>query len=194
MDKRGVSRFTLIGQRDLIVVSMLSVACFLIDASLGLVLIPLIPIPLVGGLLSCFFEAVLTFISMYTVPRVGGPMVFATLWLAMASITPSFGPPGPWKILIGVGLGLTAEILLLVIGRSPMAYVIGITVAFSLSIPTTYAAWVLFGIPSSQQLRSYIPLLTGLYAIIAAAGAYVGSRLYESRFSRYPVIASIRRG
>jgi len=171
---------------------MLSVACFLVDSSIGLVLIPFIPIPLVGGLASAFFEAALLYICANIVPRLGAATILATIWLAMATVTPSFGPPGAYKIVIGVALGISAELVLVVLGRRPFAYMIAIAVAFALSIPITYYAWVRVGIPDADKLRGYILYLMSIYVLIGIVGCFAGKKFFDARLLKYPTIMRIR--
>lgn len=179
-------------RQDTIVICVVVMMSFAVENTIGLLLLPILGIPLVGGLLSAIIDALLIFLGSYLVPRRGTALLFATLLLLLSTLTPSFGPPGPYKILIGAGLGLTCEVLLLLLGRKAWAYVITIAIAFGLSIPMTYAAWVAFGIPGIEQLRSKLMLFTALYAILGAIGASFGVALYRLRLSRHEAIRRIR--
>jgi len=180
-------------RQDTIVICVVVVMSFAVENTIGLVLLPILGIPLVGGLLSAVVDALLIFLGSYLVPRRGTALLFATLLLLLSTLTPSFGPPGPYKILIGIGLGLTCEILLIFLGRKPWSYVITIAIAFGLSIPMTYAAWVAFGIPGIELLQSKLPLFTILYAALGAIGASAGVALFRFRLDRHEAIRRIRR-
>lgn len=182
------------GLRDVVAIAMLSVASFLIETTLGLFLLPLIPIPLVGGFASGFFDAILIFTAIFLVPRRGAPLLFAVLLLTMSTITPSFGPVGAYKILIGIGLGLAIELLLMLIGRSIKAYVVATALGFGGSIPMTYFAWVWFKIPGPEDLQPLLLWLTLAYVALGAAGALAGAWIYTRRLSRYPSVVALREG
>jgi hypothetical protein len=190
LQKEGAPRW--LTRQDTIVICVVVMMSFAVENTIGLLLLPLLGIPLVGGLLSAVIDALLIFLGSYLVPRRGTALLFATLLLLLSTLTPSFGPPGPYKILIGVGLGLTCEILLVVLGRKAWSYVVTIAIAFGLSIPMTYAAWAAFDIPGIEQLRSKLPLFTALYAILGAIGASLGVALYRFRLDRHEAIRRIR--
>jgi hypothetical protein len=179
---------------DIIAIAMMSLASFLVETTLGLVLLPFIPFPLMGGLLSGFFDAILIFTANYLVPRKGAPFIFAVLLLTMSTVTPSFGPVGAYKILIGVGLGLTIEILLSIIGRSGPAGIVAVAVAFGGSIPMTYFAWRHYGIPGVNELRPVIFYLTPIYAALGGVGAAAGLWIYNHRLSRHSIVKRLREG
>ena len=180
--------------RDVIAVALVTVASFVVETTLGLFLIPLVSIPLVGGLLSGFFDAIIMFTGAYLVPRRGSALLFGVLLLTMSTVTPSFGPPSPWKILIGFGIGIPIEVMLLIVGRSVPAYVSAIAVAFGLSIPMTYLVWVRFGIPGADKLKPYLLVFSIVYAVLGAIGAGAGAWLFNTRLSRYSSIKKLRQG
>jgi hypothetical protein len=181
-----------INSRDAIAIALMSVASFVIETTLGLVLLPFIPFPLMGGLLSAFFDSILIFTAIFLVPRLGAPLLFGVLLLTMSTVTPSFGPIGAYKVLIGIGLGVALEVLLLVLGRGKSAYVVATAVGFGLSIPMTYLAWVHFGIPGADELKPVVPMLTAAYTIIGAIGASVAAWIYTTRLSRYEAVRRLR--
>jgi len=183
-----------INLRDAVALAMMSAVSFILETTLGLVLLPFIPFPLMGGLLSGFFDAVLIFTANFIVPRRGGASLFAILLLTMSTVTPSFGPVGAYKIFIGAALGLTLDLLLLIIGRSATAYVIATSVAFSGSIPITYLAWKYFGVPGIDRLLPLLLWLTLAYALLGAVGALAGHKLYRSRLERHDVVRRLRAG
>jgi hypothetical protein len=180
--------------RDSVALAMMSLASFLIETTLGLLLLPFIPFPLMGGLLSGFLDGTLIFLANYMVPRRGGAMLFAVLLLTMSTITPSFGPIGAYKVLIGFGLGLVLEILLLIIGRSATSYIVAVAVAFGLSIPMTFEAWKYFGIPGASQLKPALPWITLAYTVLGAIAALFGSYLYNTRLKKHMKIRKLREG
>ncbi len=179
---------------DAVAIAMMSLASFLIETTLGLLILPFIGIPLMGGLVSAVLDGALMFIAYYLVPRRGQPLLFAILLLTMSTVTPSFGPVGWYKIFIGVGLGLTIELLLLIIGRNAVTGIIATAIAFGLSIPMTYFAWVRFNIPGIDTLRPYLVRLSLVYTVLGAIGASLGYWIYKTRLSRHSAIVRLREG
>lgn len=195
IDSRSVEATThWITLQDTTVICVTVMMSFVVENTLGLILLPILGIPLVGGLASSFFDALLIFLGTYLVPRRGAALLFSLLLLSLSIITPSFGPPGVYKLLIGLGLGIVCEILLLLLGRKAWSYIVTIAIAFALSIPITYAAWKAFGIPGIETLRPKLVLFMIVYAALGAIGSSVGAVLYNSRLRRHEPIQRIRRG
>jgi hypothetical protein len=183
-----------VNTRDLLFVAMLATLSFVIENSLGLILIPLVSgVPLIGGTLSALPDAMIVFLGAYLVPRRGAILLFATLLLTLSTVTPSFGPPGIYKIVIGLGLGIIFEMLLLVSRKTPM-YIFATAVVFAASVPVTYVAWTMFKLPGVEYLRPRIPFLVGVYFVEGGLGSWLGWLLYEKRLSRLRAIQRIRGG
>lgn len=178
---------------DVITICVMCVGSFLIETTLGLAILPLISIPLMGGLVSGFFDAGLIFIAIYLVPRRGAAFLFAVLLLSLSTVTPSFGPVGLYKIWIGVGLGLTSEMILM-ISRRPIAIMLAIAIAFALSIPVTYFAWVTYGIPGAEELRPALVWLAGIYAVLGFVGSAAGYAIFKNFLIKHRVVVRIRSG
>lgn len=183
-----------INMRDCLALAMLVMGSFAIETTLGLIITPLSPIPLLGGLVSGLFDAVLIFLAVYLVPRIGAPIFFATILLALSTVTPSFGPVGAYKIVIGIALGATIELLLLIIGRTAVSYMIAVATSFALSIPFTVWAWKWFGIAGADRLESIMVVISGVYFILGFAGAYFGYVIYKKRLVSHPAVCRLRDG
>lgn len=184
-----------ISPKDAVAIGMLASVSFLVEISLGLILTPVISgIPLIGGTLSAVPDAAVVFLGAYLVPRRGGITLFALILLTLSTITPSFGPPGLYKIFIGLALGLIFEAVLLLGRRHTWSYFVGTSLAFAASIPVTYWAWKVFGLPGVEALAPRIPLLMAIYATLALFGAWLGRVVYERRLRHIPAIERLRSG
>ncbi|HWZ44756.1 MAG TPA: hypothetical protein VNW97_14870 [Candidatus Saccharimonadales bacterium] len=188
----GRSRIGWINLKDSVFIAVLAGLSFIVENSLGLILLPLTSsIPLIGGTLSAIPDGAIIFLGAYLVPRRGAIFLFAIILLSLSIVTPGFGPPGIYKIVIGVALGLLFEILLLV-RDTTAAHIIITGVVFSASIPVTYFAWVWFGLPGVTLLRPKLPILMGIYLIEGILGALLGNYLYRSRLSQLSAVRRIR--
>ena len=183
-----------IDTRDAVVLAMFSVLSFLIETTLGLILYAFSAIPLAGGMVSGIFDAILIFLGVFLVPRRGAALLFSLLLLTMSTVTPSFGPPGLYKVAIGVGLGAAIEVVLMIVGRSIKAYVFATGLAFALSIPMTFWAWQWFGIPGASELRKMLLTFTGVYFAIGCVGATIGAGIYRGRLQKHKMILDLREG
>lgn len=191
-DSTPPARISWISRKDSVFLAIIAGLSFILENSIGLVLLPLASsIPLVGGTLSAIPDAAIIFLGAYLVPRRGSVFLFATILFTLSIVTPSFGPPGFYKPLIGMALGAIFEILLM-INRSTGFYVFAVGLAFSLSVPMTYLAWTLFGLPGVSILRPRLPLLMGIYFVEGLIGGLLGSLLYKTRLAKMDSVQKMR--
>jgi len=186
-------------KRDLIAVCLMAFASFVVETTLGLVLQPILVKlfgPLTGGLVSAIPDAIIVFLGIYLVPRLGSPTLFATLLLFLSSVTTSFGPPGLYKVAIGIGLGVTLDLWLLIFGRKKFSYILAVAFGFALSIWATYLAWGLFNVNQGKQLqdalRPHLWFLTVIYFLLGLVGASIGAWFFEKRLRRFSAIQELR--
>lgn len=181
-----------ITRKDSVFIAIVAGLSLILENSIGLVLLPLASsIPLVGGTLSAIPDAAIIFLGAYLVPRRGSVLLFAAILFTLSIVTPSFGPPGFYKIFIGLALGGIFELLLL-INRSTAFYIFSAGLAFSLSVPMTYLAWTLFGLPGVATLGPRLPLLMGIYFVEGTLGGLLGSFLYKTRLSKMAAVRKMR--
>jgi hypothetical protein len=193
--------FAFIKPQDILAIAVMAILSFGIDTTVGLVLQPVLVAhlgPLTGGLVSAIPNAVVIFLGVYLIPRIGGPTLYALIFLTLTTFTASFGPPGIYKIAIGLLLGLTFEVVVIVGRRGDIAYFVAVALAFGLSVDFTYLSWQVFGVASAHnsqvQLRPLLPMLTGVYALLGLLGSWIAYVIYQHRLARYRVIQQLRAG
>lgn len=181
-----------ISRKDSVFIAIIAGLSFILENSIGLALLPLASsIPLVGGTLSAIPDAAIIFLGAYLIPRRGAVLLFAGILFTLSVVTPSFGPPGFYKIFIGLALGGIFELMLL-FNRSTVFYILSAGLAFSASVPMTYLAWTLFGLPGVGTLKSKLPLLMAIYFVEGILGALLGSFLFKTRLSRMAAVQKMR--
>ncbi len=181
-----------ITRKDSLFIAIIAGLSFILENSLGLILFPLASsVPLIGGTLSAIPDAIIIFLGAYLVPRRGAVLLFATLLLTLSIVTPSFGPPGFYKVFIGIALGGVFEVVLL-FNRSTALYIVATGIAFSLSVPVVFLAWTYMGLPSVALLKRRLPLLMAIYFVEGLVGALIGNFIYQSRLSKMAAVQRMR--
>lgn len=186
---------TVIDQGDVLALVLMSLISFVIQNTIGLFLLPLVSIPLVGGFISGWVDAIVIFLAIYIVPRRGACLLFAMLILTLSTVTPSFGPPGWYKILIGLMLGGAMELTRELVGRATaLGNIAAVVVAFALSVPCTYLAWNWFGPPGADLVLGAIAWMPAVYAVIGLVGSWLGLKVYHTRLEKVGAVRAIRAG
>lgn len=181
-----------INRKDSVFIAIVAGLSFILENSLGLILFPLASsVPLIGGTLSAIPDATIIFLGAYLVPRRGAVLLFSTLLLTLSIVTPSFGPPGFYKVFIGVALGGVFELVLL-FNRSTGVYIVATGLAFSLSVPVVFLVWTYMGLPSVALLKTRLPLLMAIYFVEGLIGALIGNFIYKTRLSKMVAVQRMR--
>jgi hypothetical protein len=181
-----------ISRKDSVFIAIVAGLSFILENSLGLILFPLASsVPLIGGTLSAIPDAMIIFLGAYLVPRRGAVLLFATLLLTLSIITPSFGPPGFYKVLIGIALGGVFELVLL-FNRSTALYIVATGIAFSLSVPVVFLVWTFMGFPAVALLKAKLPWLMAIYFVEGILGALIGNFIYRTRLSKMVAVQRMR--
>jgi hypothetical protein len=181
-----------INRKDSVFIAIVAGLSFILENSLGLILFPLASsVPLIGGTLSAIPDAIIIFLGAYLVPRRGAVLLFATLLLTLSIVTPSFGPPGFYKMFIGIVLGGVFELVLL-FNRSTGLYIVATGIAFSLSVPVVFLVWTYMGLPSVALLKPRLPLLMAIYFVEGLVGALIGNFIYKTRLSKMVAVQRMR--
>lgn len=193
--------FTFIRTQDIMAIAVMAVLSFAIDTTAGLVLQPILVAtfgPLTGGLVSAIPNAIVIYLGTYLIPRLGAPTLYAFIFLALTTFTASFGPPGFHKLFIGLALGLTSELILIVCKRKEFSYYVAVAVAFGMSVDFTYLSWVVFSVKSAEaamkELQPLLPVLTAAYFMLGLVGSFLAAYIFRKRLAGYAVIKRLRDG
>jgi hypothetical protein len=149
-------------------------------------------IPATGGLLNIFVCVAVAVVGAHSVPKVGSATIMMLVTFTLGIPTVIGGPPGIYKPLIGLAIGLTYDVIVALGGRRQWAVYVGGGAAAMTSILTIFEAMILLGLPGVEKLRPILLPLAGAQFVLGFAGAALGRWLYESKLSRLRVFVSLR--
>lgn len=138
-------------------------------------------IPATGGIANIFAAVLIAIIGVKLVPKFGFATLTIGLLFTLAIPTIIGGPPGVYKTINGILIGLTADIVLLIGRRSQLAHIIAGSLAAVVSIVSIYIALVILNLPGVEKLKPLLFPLSILQAVTGAAGAYTGLVIFNRR-------------
>lgn len=138
-------------------------------------------IPATGGIANILAAVLVLVVGAHMVPRFGFGILTMGLMFTLAIPTLIGGPPGVFKIMNGVLIGLVFDIIVTLGARRTWAYVVGGSLAAVTSITSIYAAMVLLSLPGVQKLQPLLLPLSLLQAVTGAVGAWLGCMIYQRR-------------
>lgn len=149
-------------------------------------------IPATGGLLNIFVCVAIAVVGTHTVPKVGSATVMMLVTFTLAIPTVTGGPPGIYKPLIGLAIGLAYDAIVALGGRRRWSVYIGGGAAAMTSILTIFAAMILLELPGVDKLRPLLLPLAAVQFALGFFGAVLGTWLYQSKLSKLRVFVSLR--
>jgi len=182
---RRITYLTLMGATALVVAFVLGVA---LNLSLG---------PATGGILNAFATAFVIGVAVVGVKKWYAPILVWLVFALLAWPTPTMGPPGPHKILIGIATGIVLAIILaLPIFRTRYIWIRYFVAGAAMSAFMTYLIlqamlYLNLSPEAAAKLQQYLPYLLPLYAVLGGAGFAVAHRIFETRLARLPYFSRL---
>lgn len=146
-------------------------------------------VPLTGIIpVAAFFFALLALI----VRKFGAVTIAASVYSLIAVQTALFGPPGVYKLFLGIILGLLFDTLLKVFRYSKAGYYVAAAVSYAAVVPATYAALLFLGFPAAERLARFVPYLMIWYVAAVIATVWITMMIYEKRLKRLNVVRQLQ--
>lgn len=161
---------------------------FVIMWSLGSILLIATGLPLVGGLVSSIINAFVLIIGILLVNRVGAATLISLTLTILAIPTVILGPPGVYKILLGLYMGIVFELLLAIFRYKKWTFIFGLAFTFAASVPMEYLLFKLLGLPAAEKIKPMIFAIMVVYFVNGLLGSWLGLRFYEKKISKLQVV------
>lgn len=173
------------------------IASFAIAFALGSALTMTTGIPLAGGLLNGVLTAMVLTIGLRATRFFGSATLMWLVFSLCAVPTTTLGPPGAYKIVIGLIAGLLWDVIYSGFGRARWALYVGALVG-SASIMVTLVVALSYGFGSDasgslQRYKEAFLVLLAVNLIVTSAGVYLGDIAYQKRLSELPAFRNLQR-
>lgn len=178
--------------KELVVCALFGASMFIIAFVLGQALVAITGIPMIGGIMHALIEALLLVIGVSIIRKFGSATLIFLIAGILSTPTASAGPPGLYKIIFVLAIGVLFDIIITLIGRKKIGYIIAAAVSFSASIPIMYTLLVYLNLPVAEKLQSAMFLFMLVYAALAAIGAYLGLWLYDKKLKNKAFVRQMR--
>lgn len=170
--------------KDFVLSGILAALTFALAFALGAGIILATGIPATGGIANIFVSVLVLIIGVQLVPKFGFGTLTIALVFTFAIPTIIGGPPGVYKILNGILIGLVADIILVLGHRKRWAHIVAGALGAVTSILSVYAALLILKLPGASKLAPLLLPLTLMQAVLGAAAAWVGLQIFERRLSK----------
>jgi hypothetical protein len=148
--------------------------------------------PLMGGILNGLIVGVVLTIALKVVEKFWAATILWLIFGILAIPTITLGPPGIYKIIVGLVVGFVWDIILWISKRSNAGYIIGGASMSITSMLGVLAFMILLGLPGLEKLQSIIAYLLVFYAILGAISVYIGILIYQRKIQYLASIANFK--
>ncbi|MBI2142553.1 hypothetical protein HYU15_03645 [Candidatus Woesearchaeota archaeon] len=146
-------------------------------------------VPLTGIIpVAAVFFALLSLI----VRKFGAVTIAAGVYSLIAIPTVLFGPPGVYKLFLGIILGLLFDSLLMAFRYSRTGYYVAAAVSYATVVPATYLALLFLGFPAAERLARFVPYLMIWYVIAVIATVWLTMLIYEKKLKNLKVVKQLQ--
>lgn len=123
------------------------------------------------------------------VPKFGTFTIVATLYTILLIPLPLVGPPGVYKVGLGLALGIMADVLLWLFRYCKIGYYVSLPAANILSLPLLLWMLIVLGLPGVDEMRSLILVFAAIVAIESLFGVWAGMWIYEKKLRKSPLLS-----
>ncbi len=136
---------------------------------------------MLGGLANAVVTAALLTIGAKGVPRFGSGVILWFVVSVLAIPTLSMGPPGVYKVVIGLLGGLIWDLALTIFGRSTIGYLVSGAIMMLAIMGGVVGAAVVLGLPAADRLLPFLGVLIPLNMALGLVGTFIGLRVFDRR-------------
>ncbi|HEX8843984.1 MAG TPA: hypothetical protein VF791_05045 [Pyrinomonadaceae bacterium] len=170
--------------KHFIISGILAAITFALAFALGAGIILATGVPATGGIANIFVAVLVLVIGVKIVPKFGFAILTIALVFTFAIPTIIGGPPGIYKILNGLLIGLVVDIILVLGRRTRWAHILAGSFGSMISILSIYVALVILQLPGASKLAPLLLPLTAMQAVLGALAAWIGLQIFERRLSK----------
>ena len=174
--------------KDFVFAGIVGAIVFAIAFLLGSGIILATGIPATGGIANILAVAIFMTIAKHIRPIFGFATLALLITFALAIPTIIGGTPGVYKIIVGILIGLTFDVFVLLMKNSNKAYLLGGAIGAMVSIVSIYIAMVVLGLPGADKLQPLLIFLVPLQGINGMLGAWIGNKIFHNKLKDIPAI------
>ncbi len=145
-------------------------------------------IPATGGIANILVAVFFMTIAKHIKPKFGFATLSLAITFALAIPTIIGGTPGIYKIVVGILIGLTIDLTILLLKNSNVSYLIGCSLGAMISIISIFFAMTIMDFPGVDKLQPLMKYLVPLQGLNGLIGAFLGNKVFHSRLKSLPAI------
>lgn len=177
--------------KELIFTALIGALGFVVAFGLGAGLLAVTGTPMLGGIIVNLFVSFIWVCAVLVVRKFGVLTLILLIHSLLSMPTINFGPPGAYKIIIGVTLGLLMDIILYSTRYKKASYYFSAALGFLLAVPYMILFLKILKMPALEKLSPLMYPLMGIYLVEALIGTYLAFKFYDKKLKYLRIIQQI---
>ena len=165
--------------KELVFIALMGALSFILAISLGTLLTVITGIPLMGGMILNWLIAYLFILTALVVKKFGVVTLTLFIYSVLSIPTNNFGPPGIYKLIIGISLGLLLDIILYSGKYKKWTYYFGAALGFLIVMHYLYLLLKLLEITLDHRITPFVIIFMSVYCIQGLLGAWLARLTYR---------------
>lgn len=165
---------------------------FIVNFLLGATLTYLFGIPGLSGLITGLTSGFVIAIAASSSPRFSTVSIAFTLYCVLAIPTVLMGPPGVYKVVVGLFAGLAYDSLSTLFRNRKTAHYIGWVAYTSVILALTYFAYVWLKLPEIQKFQRLVFFLFFAFLIEGFVGTHLGHLFFRRHLQKNRIVQQLQ--
>ena len=149
-------------------------------------------IPLTGGILNGIIVGIMLTLGVRGVDKFGAATVIWLVFAVFAIPTTTLGPPGPYKVLVGLSAGFVWDLIIAVFKRKKIGYVLGGGAGSAMIMLSVFLMAKLLGLPAEEKLSKAMIYLLPFNTFLGIVCTFLGVVIFDKKMSNMPFIKNLR--
>ena len=177
--------------KELVFIALIGALVFAQAFILGVVLIAATGTSMTGGLITAFTTAFILVLAALTIQKFGTITIIVLIHTVLSSPTINLGPPGVYKIGLGIILGLVVDSVLYFGKYKRFAYYISFAFGYAALVPAMFYFLTLLGMPAADKLAPFILPMMGIYVVESLLATWLARVIYFKKLKNKRIIKQI---
>lgn len=167
--------------KELIFLALAAALLFVLNFSIGAVVIAVTNIPLTSGFVTGITNMIVVTVVVMLLKRPGAATILCFIYSLIALPTPmAGGPPGfIWKVPLLTFGAFLFDLALLFIKNRKLAIIIGLPIMTVITNLLYVLTFYLLGMPEYKKMLAFLPLLCVSFVLLGYLGMWIGFMIYN---------------
>ncbi|MEI7868464.1 MAG: hypothetical protein WCI11_11280 [Candidatus Methylumidiphilus sp.] len=144
-----------------------------------------------SGLITGFTTSFVLYMLMSTTKKFGAISIAFTLYCLLAIPTVLMGPPGVYKVIVGLICGLTFDSILYIFRYKFYSFLLGFLGYVLVMLAGTYLAYSSLNLPQLEKFKSFMFVLAAIFIIEGWIAAFLSKIAFDKRIKKLSVVKKV---